>query len=224
MRILLIEDNQNLCDSLSFQLKKAGYLTDTCTDGADAFYYTEQNIYDMILLDRLLPHIDGQTILKKLRSLGNTTPVIFLTALGELSHKIDGLEAGADDYLVKPFSFEELTARIRSISRRPRQWKKEDMFSFGDITYSAAQHLLTGPDGHYTLSKKEGALLRIFLQNPAQTLPRLTLLTRVWGPDAEIEDGNLDNYMYFIRRRLKSVGSGIVIKTVRGVGYKLEDI
>lgn len=223
MRILLIEDNLELCDSLSFQLKNAGYSIDICTDGADAFYYIGQNIYDIILLDCLLPHTDGRTIIKKLRTLGNATPVIFLTALGELQDKIEGLEAGADDYLVKPFAFEELTARIRCITRRPRQWSKADVLSFGDLTYSSCENVLTGPQGHCTLSKKEGALLDVFLRNHSQTLPRMTLLAKVWGPDAEVEEGNLDNYMYFIRRRFKSVGSRAKIKTIRGIGYQLED-
>lgn len=220
MRILLIEDDQELCYSLSFQLKNAGYAIDTCKDGADAFYYIDQKIYDLILLDCLLPHADGRIILKKLRTMGDSTPVIFLTALGELHDKVGGLEAGADDYLVKPFAFEELVARIRCISRRPRQWENNDLLSFGDITYSRTDNTLTGPHGFCTLSKKEGSLLDFLLQNQAQTLPRRALLAKVWGPDAEVEEGNLDNYIYFIRRRLRGVGSKAKIKTVRGIGYQ----
>ena len=223
MRILLIEDDPGLCDSLSYQLKDAGYLVDICEDGEDAFYYIEQKIYDCILLDRMLPHVDGLTILKRLRSRNDTTPVIFLTALGELEDKVNGLEAGADDYLVKPFAFEELEARIHCISRRPRQWNGSDACKYGDLTWSGAENILTGPTGHCTLSKKEGALMEVLLTNHTRTLPRMTLLTKVWGPDAEVEEGNLDNYMYFIRRRLTSVGSHIKIKTVRGIGYRLED-
>lgn len=222
MRILLIEDDSELCYSLSFQLENAGYIVDTCEDGADASYYIDQKIYDLILLDYMLPHINGLTILKKLRASGDSTPVIFLTALGELDDKINGLEAGADNYLVKPFAFEELVARIRCINRRPRQWRKNEVLSFGDITYSNVENILTGPLGSCTLSKKEGALMDFLMQNHTQTLPRLTLLTKVWGPDAEVEEGNLDNYMYFIRRRLKSVSSTVKIKTIRGIGYQLE--
>ncbi len=223
MRILLVEDDEELCYSLSFQLKHSGYIVDTCEDGADAFYYINQKIYDLILLDCLLPHVDGRTILKKLRSQGDSTPVIFLTALGELDDKINGLETGADDYLVKPFDYEELVARIRCINRRPRQWKKNEVLPFGDITYSNMENILTGPLGSCTLSKKEGALIDFMIQNNTQILPRLTLLTKVWGPDAEVEEGNLDNYIYFIRRRLKSVGSTVKIKTIRGIGYQLCD-
>lgn len=223
MRILLIEDDPGLCDSLSYQLEDAGYFVDICEDGEDAFYYIEQKIYDCILLDRMLPHVDGLTILKRLRTQNDTTPVIFLTALGELEDKVNGLEAGADDYLVKPFAFKELEARIHCISRRPRQWNGSDVWEYGDLTYSGAENILTGPGGHCTLSKKEGALMEVLLNNHTQTLPRMTLLTKVWGPDAEVEEGNLDNYMYFIRRRLTSVGSHVTIKTVRGVGYRLEN-
>lgn len=222
MRILLIEDDHELSHSLSFQLKKMGYLVDICDDGEDAFYYTNQKIYDLILLDCMLPHVDGRTILKKLRASGDCTPVIFLTALGELNDRVNGLEAGADDYLAKPFAIEELNARIRSISRRPRQWQENECLSFADLTYSNMQNILTGPCGSCTLSKKEGALMDFLIRNSTQTLPRLTLLSKVWGPDAEVEEGNLDNYMYFLRRRLKSVGSSVTIKTVRGIGYRLE--
>lgn len=223
MRILLIEDDKHLCYSLAFQLKNSGFTVDTCEDGEDALYYMEQNIHDLILLDRMLPHIDGITLLKKFRSLGHHTPVIILTALGELEDKIKGLDTGADDYLVKPFAFEELLARIRCINRRPRQWEPAASLTFGDVSYSPSDNQLTGSLGSCALSKKEGALLECFLTNSSQTLPRATLLSKVWGADAEVEDGNLDNYMHFIRRRLKTVSRRVSIKTVRGVGYHLED-
>lgn len=223
MRILLIEDNHDLCRSLAFQLTKAGFAVDTCEDGEDALYYMEQNIHDLILLDRMLPQIDGVTLLKKFRALGRQTPVILLTALGELEDKVSGLDAGADDYLVKPFAFEELLARIRCLSRRPRHWEPSAALVRGDVSFSPSDNRLTGPLGACTLSKREGALLECFLANCGQTLPRATLLSKVWGADAEVEDGNLDNYMHFIRRRLRTVSSRLCIKTIRGVGYRLED-
>lgn len=223
MRILLVEDDKNLLETLSYQLTAAGFVTDTCDNGEDALYYIEENIHDLILLDRMLPMLDGVSLLKKIRSAGNETPVILLTALGELHDKITGLDSGADDYLVKPFAFEELLARIRSIFRRPRAWQDTKVLEFGDISYAPDENRLTGPLGSCTLSKKEGFLLSIFLQNPTQTLPRATLLSKVWGLDADVEEGNLDNYMHFIRRRLKSVSTRVSIKTVRGIGYHLED-
>lgn len=221
MRILLVEDDEKLCYSLTFQLEAEGYEVDSCMNGDDAWYYMEQSIHDLILLDRMLPGIDGISLLTKLRQMGSCTPVILLTALGELSDKVTGLDSGADDYLVKPFEFAELLARIRSISRRPQIWKSNENIVFCDITYLPSQNALTGPSGTCTLSKREGALMEFLLRNPSQTLPRNTLLSKVWGPDAEIEDGNLDNFIHFIRRRLNSVGSYIILKTVRGIGYCL---
>lgn len=223
MRILLIEDDEDLCHSLGLQLKNAGYTVDICTDGEDASYYTAQNIHDLILLDRMLPHVDGLTILRKLREAGNHTPVILLTALGELADKVTGLDAGADDYLVKPFAFEELLARIRCINRRPASWQERTSLTFGDLTYYPDNNRLSGTIGSCTLSKKEGDLLEFFLNNTGQTLPRATILSKVWGVDAEIEEGNLDNYIHFIRRRLKSTSSLVSIKTIRGIGYRLEE-
>ena len=138
-----------------------------------------------------------------------------------MNDKITGLDCGADDYLVKPFAFEELLARIRCITRRPRKWNDLEVLSFQDISYSPEQNLLSGPFGECTLSKREGSLMDFFIRNADQTLPRATLLTNVWGPEGEVEDGNLDNYMHFIRRRLKSVSSSVMIKTIRSVGYQL---
>lgn len=136
MRILLIEDDYNLRMTLTFQLEQEGFTVDACGNGEDALYYMGSKTHDLILLDRMLPKTDGITLLKKFRDKGCQTPVIILTALGELSDKVTGLDAGADDYLVKPFEFEELLARIRSISRRPRQWEKEPSLCIRDITYS----------------------------------------------------------------------------------------
>lgn len=223
MRILLIEDDYNLSLTLTFQLEHEGITVDTCRNGEDALYYMNSKTHDLILLDRMLPQVDGITLLKKFRESGSQTPVIILTALGELGDKVTGLDAGADDYLVKPFEFEELMARIRSINRRPRQWEKEPSLTLLDITYSPGDNQLSGSLGECSLSKKEGMLLEIFLQNPGQVLPRATLLSRVWGVDAEVEDGNLDNYIHFVRRRLKSVTRQISIQTVRGIGYRLEE-
>lgn len=221
MRILLIEDDEGFRRTLAYQLEQENFITDTCGDGEDALYYIEQNAYDLILLDRMLPHIDGLALLKQMRKSGNHTPVIILTALGELHERITGLDSGADDYLIKPFEFEELLARIRCINRRPRHWENNELLSFGDITYCPADNRLHGSLSDCTLSKKEGALMELFLRNPEQILPRSSILSRIWGPDGEVEDGNLDNYMHFIRRRLKTVSCLVSVKTIRGIGYSL---
>lgn len=222
MRILIIEDDRKLCDSLKFQLEKEGLLTDLCYDGEDGLDYIRQRTHDLVLLDRMLPSMDGLTILEKMRSEGISTPVILVTALGELSDKITGLNQGADDYLVKPYDFQELLARIRCITRRPGNLEMSGDITLGDVTYHPAQKQLLCGSKTLVLSKREGALLEFLLGNPGQTLPRLTILSRVWGPNAEVEEGNLDNYIHFIRRRLRTVGSTLTLRTVRGIGYCLE--
>ena len=222
MRILLVEDDEKLKEALCFQLQKEGIETDSCTDGEEALYYIRQGIYDLILLDRMLPLLDGASVLTQMRREGFQTPVILITALGALEDKIEGLDLGADDYLVKPFAFEELMARIRSILRRPRKLSDSSALLFGDLAFSTNELSLTGPSGSCTLSGREAALLEVFLRNPGQTLPRELLLTKVWGMDSDVEDGNLDNYIHFLRRRLKNLNSSVHLQTVRGVGYRLE--
>ncbi|MDE7233069.1 MAG: response regulator transcription factor [Lachnospiraceae bacterium] len=219
MRILLAEDDEKLNETLVYGLTRAGFDVDTCFDGEDALFYGEQDIYDVILLDRMLPHIEGTKVLVVLRKKGICTPVILITALGMLSDKVEGLDLGADDYLVKPFALEELLARIRCVIRRPRQIVDEEAVSLADITWRAAENRLTGPTGSCTLSKREMTLLEAFLKSDGATLPRSLLLLKVWGPDSDVEEGNLDNYIHFLRRRLKTVGSSLTIKTVRGIGY-----
>ena len=222
MRILLAEDDRDLHKALAWQLNGQGYTVDSCYDGEEALYYGEQNIYDVILLDRMLPHLEGTEVLSILRQQSVNVPIILITALGTVQDKIDGLDLGADDYLVKPFDFEELLARIRCVTRRSATINPEpDLISCHDVTYSGRDMCLSGPSGSTTLSKRESSLLEIFLHMPEQTLAREMLLLKVWGPDSDVEDGNLDNYIYFLRRRLKTVGSLLQIKTVRGVGYKL---
>lgn len=223
MRILLVEDDEQLNKNLAFKLEKEGFTVDTCFDGEEACFYGEQNIYDLILLDRMLPHMEGTEVLTLLRKKKITTPVILLTALGTLSDKVTGLDLGADDYLVKPFAFEELLARIRSIGRRPYTYNLNynDTLTVSDIIWYNQEGCLQGPSGSCTLSKREAALLETFLRRKDQTLSRNILLLKVWGPDSDIEEGNLDNYIHFIRRRLKGVGSKLQIKTIRGIGYCL---
>lgn len=223
MRILLVEDDKKLNLSLKFQLERENFMVDSCYDGEEALYYMKETIYDLILLDRMLPVRDGLSVLQEMRRCSMQTPVILLTALGGIQDKIAGLDCGADDYLVKPFDFDELCARIRSILRRPRQLTASETLTFADLTFTPASLTLKGPDDSCLLSRREGALLEPFLRNSTQSLSRASLLVHVWGPDSDVEDGNLDNYIYFLRRRLKAVGSAACIVTVRGVGYRLEE-
>lgn len=223
MRILLAEDDTQLNHTLSYQLETAGFSVDSCSDGEEALFYGEQNIYDIILLDRMLPYMEGTDVLTCLRKKGITTPIILITALGTLSDKVTGLDLGADDYLVKPFEFEELLARIRCVTRRPHTLTDYDTLSVADITWQAAEGILKGPSGSCTLSKREAALLETLMRSKGQTLPRNTLLLKVWGPDSNVEEGNLDNYIHFLRRRLQITGSRLQIRTIRGIGYSLQE-
>lgn len=221
MRILLAEDDEQLNFSLRFQLEKENFTVDSCFDGEEALCYINQRIHDLILLDRMIPSIDGLSILKQLRWNHNETPVILITALGELKDKVTGLNYGADDYLVKPFAFEELMARIRCITRRSRNLEPEDYITIGDITYYPMENRLEKNNKSCILSKKEGQLLEVFLRSKDQILSRDLLLSKVWGLGSDVADGNLDNYIHFIRRRLRSLDSNTSISTLRGIGYKM---
>lgn len=221
MRILLAEDDEQLNKTLCFQLESRGFSVDACFDGEEACYYGEQNIYDVILLDRMLPYKEGTKVLTSLREKGITTPVILITALGTLSDKVTGLDLGADDYLVKPFALEELLARIRCVTRRPHILTGDDLLSVSDISLNVNDCKLCGPGGECSLSKREAALLEAFMRRKDQSLSRSLLLLKVWGPDSDVEEGNLDNYIHFLRRRLRLVNSRVEIKTIRGIGYCL---
>ena len=184
----------------------------------------KERSHDLVILDRMLPSMDGVAVLQEARKNHVSTPVIMLTALGELHDKLAGLKGGADDYMVKPFAFEELLARIECMVRRPGRWENTAELSLGDITYDPESGRLEGNGKECTLSKREGTLLELMLRNAGQTLPREVILNRVWGADSDVENGNLDNYIHFLRRRLKSVKSTLNLKTVRGIGYRLEKI
>lgn len=223
MRILICEDDRDLAAAVEAELCRVGYAVDCAYTGGDGLHFALQNAYDLILLDRMLPERDGVSVLKKLRSEGMNTPVLMVTARGSVGDRVEGLDAGADDYLVKPFAPPELLARIRALLRRPKQWESTARLSFCGLELDAELCTLRGPNGACTLSRREARLLEIFLRNAGQTMTRELLLARVWGPDAPVEDGNLDNYIHFLRRRLDAAGSSARLVTVRGVGYRLEE-
>ncbi len=223
MKILLIEDDKNLCELLQFQLESEKHQVDSCHDGRDGLDLFLQNAHDLVLLDRMLPTMNGLLVLKKARNAGVNTPVILLTALGELYDRIEGLDSGADDYIVKPFEYEELSARIRSLGRRSGTWEEDSLLQYGDITYDTSLRILQGPNCGLQLSGREGHLLEVFLRNPASTIKRMVIFSKVWGVDAPVEESNLDTYIHFLRKRLGSVGSCLNLKTVRGIGYLLEE-
>ena len=216
MRILLAEDDKKLNESLTNQLLAKGFDVDSCCDGEEALYYAEQNIHDV-----MLPYMEGSVVVTKLRQQGISIPIILITALGTLNDKVTGLNLGADDYLVKPFAFEELFARIQCVTRRSPIISQTDLAHYCDIQFNEVTSTLTGPGGSCSCSRREGAMLDVLIKNGGQTLSRNTLLLKVWGPDSDVEEGNLDNYIYFVRRRLKAVKSRLNLRTIRGVGYCL---
>lgn len=223
MRVLIIEDDQNLANVLSLQLQHEGFETDCIYHGADAVFYALQNVYDVIILDRMLPGMDGLTILKLLRENQIHTPVILATALDSIEERITGLNCGADDYIVKPYDIRELIARIYALVRRPSNLGNIKTLSFGDLVFDLAEGNLSVRERTIHLSKRERLLLEYFLKNPNQTLSRQLLYTRIWGIDGEVEDGNLDTYIYYLRKHLRSLESHVQISTVHGTGYKLEE-
>lgn len=222
MRILLIEDDTSLSELLMYGLKDEGFSVDICQDGYEGLLLALKNAHDIILLDRMLPGIPGEKILKRMRQDGVNTPVIFITALGEPVEKINGLDLGADDYLVKPFDMGELLARIRSVMRRALSQESHFLLQFGDISFSEKESKLIHKDQVYILPKREGELFAYFLRNPNQVLTRLQIIGNVWGPEAEIEDGNLDNYIYLLRKRLNKLHADLEIVTVHRQGYCLK--
>ena len=224
MKILLIEDDKDLCTALSVTLRKEGFEVDISMSGDDAIYYASSASYDIIILDRMLPVLDGLSILQILRKKSITTPVIIVTAMSGVSDRIDGLDAGADDYLIKPFDTGELLARIRALVRRPREINNTDVLQYANFTLNIDLHTLTTEYRTVTLSNKETKLLEFLIKNKGQILTRDQIIERVWGLDNFVEDGNLDNYIYFGRRRLKAANCRAQIKTIHSVGYQLVEL
>ena len=223
MRILIAEDEKSLNNVITKTLTKNGYSVDSCFDGEEALDYLAGAEYDAVILDIMMPKLDGISVLKKFRASGSSTPVLFLTAKDAVSDRVQGLDAGADDYLVKPFAYEELSARIRSLGRRSGKWEEREILIYGDISYEPLLRELCGPGGCLMLSSREGRLAEVFLREPEAVLRRMVLFSRVWGADAEVEEGNLDTYVHFLRKRFAAVKSRLSLTTIRGVGYRLEN-
>ncbi|MCI8782625.1 MAG: response regulator transcription factor [Dorea sp.] len=227
MRILIIEDDEQLCETLKLQFEHHGIESDCVHSGIDALYYVCQSVYDLIILDRMLPGMDGIALLKIIRENNVRTPVILATAVDSVEERIAGLDSGADDYLVKPYDIGELLARIRALCRRPDTLEVSGTLGFEDLEFSPANLDLSikgasSPDKKIRLSRREAVLMEYFLTRPNQTLARQLIYTRVWGPDGEVEDGNLDTYIYYLRKHLRTLKSRVRIQTIHGIGYRLE--
>ena len=178
--------------------------------------------YELAIVDRMLPIIDGLTIIKSMRRKGINIPVIIITGMSALDDRIDGLDGGADDYLVKPFHVRELLARVRALTRRPYEMKETNILTYADLTFDRVNRLLQKGSQSLTLTAKETELLYSLMRTPETQLTKEQLILRVWGADSNIEPGNVENYISFLRKRLKELQSQCEIRTVYGSGYKLE--
>lgn len=224
MRILLVEDEKSLSAAICQVLKKEQIVADAAYTGPDGLDCALSGIYDAIVLDVMLPGIDGFSILRQLRQSGSATPVLMLTARGELADRLTGLDAGADYYLPKPFQMSELLACLRAITRR-RDTASFQALAFGDaeLIQREARLVCRATGQTVKLGAKELQLLELFFHNPNQILSKETLIQRVWGFDNDAEYNNLEVYLSFVRKKLAFVGSQIKIKATRGLGYSLED-
>lgn len=224
MRVLLIEDDASLCAAVTAGLAASGIQTDVGRDGEEGLALLCRGVYDACCLDRMLPGLDGLSVLRRARAAGVATPVLLLTALARVGDRVDGLDAGADDYLTKPFDLRELAARLRALTRRPTALEPAARLGAGGVTLYPEEMRLEGPAGVVKLSKKECELLEMLLRSPGRLLAREQLLARVWGAEAEVDDASLDSYIYLVRRKLARAGAGprLRLATVRGAGYRLE--
>lgn len=224
MRILLVEDEKPLSVAICKMLRQENYLVDFVFNGTDALEYILSDIYDAVILDVMLPGMDGFSILQTIRAKGITVPVLMLTARSGIDDRLNGLQSGADYYLPKPFDFRELLACLSVITRRTPAPQVMEL-TFGDISLNKDKGLLlcstTGQS--VKLGAKEYQLMELFLRNPKQLLPRDTIIERVWGFDGDAEYNNLSVYLSFLRRKLAFVQSQVEIKAVRGRGYILEE-
>lgn len=221
MRILIIEDEKRLAATLADIIGEAGYQTDLSHNGMEGLELAKTGIYDAVILDVMLPELDGFKILEDLRGRHFMTPVLMLTARSELADRVRGLDAGADYYLTKPFENEELLACLRTILRRQTDIIPDTMV-YGDLTLTPAGSILCCKDRQVSLSSKELELLRVLFQNSTQFIPKDTLLLKIWGYDTSVNANSVEAYVSFLRKKLSLLGSGVRITVVRNIGYKLE--
>ena len=220
MRILLVEDEPKMADAIRRVLTAEHYSVDATPDGLEALVYADQHEYDVIVLDRLIPGLEGVGVVRALRSNGIATPILMLTALGALEHRVEGLDAGADDYLAKPFAFSELLARIRALARRSPELAGERLVA-GDIELDPVRHQVTVEGQSELLSAREYALLGYLIRHAGQVVTRQQILDSVWGADPDVYSNVVDLYIHYLRRKLSMLGRRDVLRTIRGVGYAL---
>jgi len=221
VRILVVDDERPLVDALYEILTKNNYLVDCFYNGEDGYQYALSGVYDVILLDIMLPGLNGLEVLKKLRGNGISTPVILLTAKSEIDDKVNGLDCGADDYLTKPFVTRELLARIRSAARRKDAFVLDEIV-FGNLVLNKNTLVISNGRNEIKVSIKEYQILEMLMKNPDHVISKEQFVEKIWGYDFEGEYNIVEVYISFVRKKLKSINSDIRIKVVRNFGYKLE--
>ena len=221
MRLLLAEDEEALSKALVTILKHNNYAVDAVYDGQQALDYLECGIYDGLILDLMMPKVDGITVLKTIRQKGNKIPVLILTAKSEVDDTVFGLDCGADDYLTKPFVTKELLARIRAMTRRQSDLQ-DNALVYGDLRLDRTSFELISKKGKLLLTAKEFQIMEMFMMNPKCILSAEQLMDRVWGLESETEISVVWTYISYLRKKLKTLDSSVTIKAVRNVGYTLE--
>ena len=222
MRILLVEDEKQLSEALQQILIKNKYTVDAVYNGDEGLEYALTGVYDVIILNIMLPKLNGIEILKMIRKRKISTPVILLTAKSSVEDKILGLDSGADDYLPKPFSIDELLARLRALTRRSGDFINENVLEFSDIRLNLSTYEMEVNDNSITLTQKEFDILKYFMQRPKLVVSKDDLITKLWGFDSDIDYNNIEVYISFLRKKLAYVESNVKITTIRRVGYRLE--
>lgn len=223
MRILIAEDEVTIARALKVMLEKNKYAVDMVHNGNDALDYIQVTTYDALVLDIMMPGKDGIEVLKAARGSGNTTPALFLTAKAEVADRVAGLDAGADDYLPKPFAASEFLARVRALTRRSGSYAPS-VLTFGNAALDCNQYLLKTMSEEIRLNNKEYQLAELFFRHPHQVFSSEHLMERVWGLDSEAEIDVVWTYIGFLRKKLKQIRANVEIRTIRGAGYALEEM
>ncbi|MCR5056453.1 MAG: response regulator transcription factor [Clostridia bacterium] len=221
MQILIVEDELRLAKALKQILEEKKYMVDTVADGQDGLDYALSGIYDVIILDVMLPKMDGMTVAKKLRESSVSTPIIMLTAKDTIKDKITGLDSGADDYMTKPFSPNELLARIRALTRRYTE-VLADVTEFGDFTFNSSVNEISKNGKSINLNYKEAEILKLLLLRKNVPVSKEELITKVWGFNSDAGDSNVEAYMSFVRKKLSFIQSEYTIASYKKKGYMLE--
>lgn len=222
MRILLAEDDQRLGKLIKYMLEQNHIQVEWVTDGSDIYDYAKFTDYDILVLDWMMPGESGADACRRLRKDGYERAILMLTARDSVEDRVTGLDAGADDYLVKPFEFVELLARLRALGRRSTQKIQQDVVEVGGFTLNRTAKVLKKADQVIQLSPREFQIFDLLAQNLGIVVPRDIILDRIWGLESDVSSNNIDSYMKILRKKLDTGDGRTIIKTVRGVGYKLE--